>query len=729
MRLSWTNIKNIIVNATRQDDLYLTLIDEEGTIACANANMLRNLELKNPRSVKTNFFDLLHPGHVDDFKKILKQAAQGNGEPSMELYVLNGHYHPMKWQVRSVEPDGDKNLYFCFGYEIVDKDRLDKFNDLAEKHCRLIMEELTGIIFHDKNGDIIAANQQIANILNSSLERLYQLKDIGKLWDSGWIISNEEGMPVPFACAPFMKALRTGKPHKEILRVRTGNGEDRWMLFNCQYLPGDEESSCYAVSSVLDVTHEKRLAERLNEKKAIISAFVGQTPNLAWIIDEDERLILASTAFYESFGLKESESINRKISELVPAFVYEALYEKHRTVIQTRTAVKFLEKSRMADGTTSNYHINIFPIKTSSGSKLVGGYSVNIPDTKMIEAELREANGRLLTLTRAASNAIWEWDMQTGKIFRNDILMEMIGFQSDDAKGLSWWLRRIHPDDRNRVSDLVKEAAENNQYSWQDEYRFKCADGQYKHIQDKGFVIYENGLPVKMIGSLHDISDLKEMENRLADERIQRQQEISETVIQVQEKERTRIGHELHDNVNQILSTALLFVDTLVPDGKDQKVIKEKSLEFLRTAMEEIRKLSKELVVPQFKEQGLVESIKLLIDDIQFAHPIRIKFTHDLDTDLLSSGKKITLFRIVQEQMKNILKHSEAKNADILLHSRGHEVNLVMRDNGVGFDSKQTRRGIGFSNIYERVSFYNGAVDVQTAPGKGCTVSVSMSLL
>src|SRR5258705_1998827 len=460
-----------------------------------------------------------------------------------------------------------------------------------------------------------------------------------------------------------MQALQTGKPQEEVLCIRLHNGERRWILFNSQPLPGDHSGTgdCDIVTNIIDVTNEKHLNARVEEKTALLNAFVKQTPNLAWVIDEDSKLMLASTAFFQHFGLDEKKSMNKKISELVPSFVYKALYEKHVAVLETGKAVKFIERVKLADGSNYLSHINIYPIEITTGKKIVGGYAVNLPDTTRIESELREANQRLLTLSRAASNAIWEWDMQTGIIFRNEILMEMIGYHPDDSKGLSWWLRRIHPEDRNRVSDKVTEATEAFQHSWQEEYRFKCADGHYKHIQDKGFVIYENGLPVKMIGSLHDISDLKELENKLADERVQRQKEISETIIRVQEKERTRIGHELHDNVNQILSTTLLFVDMLTAGNKEQKQVKEKRLGYLRMAIEEIRKLSKELVVARLQEEGLANSIQSLIDDIHLADAIRIKFTHDLDTDLLSSGKKITLFRIVQEQIKNILTHSKAK--------------------------------------------------------------------
>ncbi len=95
---------------------------------------------------------------------------------------------------------------------------------------------------------------------------------------------------------------------------------------------------------------------------------------------------------------------------------------------------------------------------------------------------------------------------------------------------------------------------------------------------------------------------------------------------------------------------------------------------------------------------------------------------------MLSPGKKVALFRIVQEQLKNILKHSKANHVDIYLQCKNTDVQLTIRDNGIGFDTRQTQRGIGLSNIYERTRFYNGQVDIQTAPGKGCTVALSMPL-
>lgn len=732
MKRQWQLIRGILGAYGQDKDLFLSLIDKEGIIYSANANMVRSLQLKDPRKTKTSFFDLVHPANLNDFKKAIQDSGENNGPSTAELYVKNGFYHPMKWQFNCLhDVAGKEKTYLCVGHKIMDDERFEKFNRLGEKNYQLIVEGLnTGVLFQDKRGELIAVNQKMAEIFGTTLERFYQLKDIRSLWNSNWKITTEEGEQLLFDEAPFMMALKTGKPQNRIIPIRLKSGETRWFYFNSQPLIEDNNEKPYSVvSSIMDVTTEKNLTRDLTEQEALFKAFMNKTPNLAWLVNEDARLVFASKAFYQYFGLEAGRSVNKRLDDLVPDPVAKALYEKHVQVLQTGVPVETLQKVNWADGSNFVFHINIFPIDGVSSKKMLGGHAVNLSDKYAVEKQLREANDRLLLLTRTTSDAIWEWDMQTGNVFRNDALMDMIGYQPEEKRGLTWWFRRIHPEDRNRVSDKIKDITEKGLQSWEDEYRFKCADGHYKHMSDKGFVVYENGLPVKMIGSLQDVTNFKDLEKQLVEEKLERQKEISETVIRVQEKERTRIGHELHDNVNQILSTIRMFVDMLTPSGKEEKELKTKTLEYIMMAIEEIRKLSKELVVPQLHGKGLADSIRILIDDIHLSNVIKIKFTHDSDIDLLSPGKKVTLFRILQEQMKNILKYSQAKEVEIYLQSRDNHAELSIKDNGIGFDPKQTYRGIGLSNIYERTRFYDGKVDIQTAPGKGCTVTVSIPSL
>lgn len=460
------------------------------------------------------------------------------------------------------------------------------------------------------------------------------------------------------------------------------------------------------------------------QREHFFDVFMQHTPNLAWVIDEDAKLVTASKSFYEYFNLTEEKATGRDVSALIPGPVFRVLFEKHLQVLFKNEAVDYMERVKRDDGTTFFFRINIFPITDVSGRRMIGGHAIDVEDKLVAENRLREANERLLLFSRASANAIWEWDMQTGYIFRNDALMDMIGYPQEDTKGLSWWFRRIHPEDRNRVSDKVREVTDNGKKSWEDQYRFKCADGTYKHMLDKGFVVYENGLPIRMIGSLQDVTNLKELEDELLKEKINHQKEISETAIRVQEKERTRIGHELHDNVNQIISTAKLFVDLLTPASREEKQIKEKSITYLKLAVEEIRKLSRELVTPELRENGLIKSVSAFVDDLELTTKLKIRFTHDSEMDMLEQGKQVTLFRIIQEQFKNIMNHSGAGSVELLLQKKGDDAILVIKDDGRGFNPRQAKRGIGISNIHKRARYYNGYAELKSAPGEGCVLEV-----
>jgi len=723
---SWSKLKQLIESTGRPQSLFLTVIDRDGRIRCANATMVRNMELKDPRASSVNFFDLVHPAQVPKLKSAIACPHKINED--IELHVRKGYYHPMKWRIRKLSDHKDDSHFLCMGYKIADDTRVNHLNTLLRDHYHVVMEGMTALVIHDERGEMIAANQKAASIFDCTLEDLYQLTDIESLWKKKWHILSEKGHPVSFADSPFMKCIRTGDTYTQTLHIQLPDGNFKWFLFNSQPVKGGAGKPFAAISNIIDITKERELSRELDEGKVLINTFFQQTPTLAWVIDETALLQFASQAFYEHFGLTEKESIGRKITDLVPQSVSRILYDEHMQVFETGNPVQVTERVKWADGSYSISHIHLFPIHSGSGKKLVGGQAISLPDKSKLEKELKIAHERMLHMSRATSDAIWEWDMQTGQIFRNEALMEMIGYQPDHSKGLSWWLRRIHPEDRNRLADKVKEATDNFQQSWSDSYRFKCADGTYKHVEDKGFVVYENGLPVKMIGSLQDISLLKELESELADARLQKQKEISETVIRVQEKERTRIGHELHDNVNQILSTVKLFFDNIKPSGSEQQQLKQKSIEYLHLAIEEIRKLSKELVTPQLKKETLVDSILAVITDIQITGAIRISFNHQVNEEILSHGKKVTLFRIVQEQLKNILKHSQAKTTEINLRTISQAVELTIIDDGKGFDPQLTRQGIGLANIHERTHFYNGTAHVESTPGKGCLLKVSIPL-
>ena len=226
-----------------------------------------------------------------------------------------------------------------------------------------------------------------------------------------------------------------------------------------------------------------------------------------------------------------------------------------------------------------------------------------------------------------------------------------------------------------------------------------------------------------------------EADKRKAHAELARQAEIqrrliAQTSIQVQEKERDQIGKELHDNISQLLAAAKLYMDLAFHTSSEEAVtrILLKSYQQLTAAMEEIRKLSQTLVAPSLGGISLDTALAKLVAGLPEEAPLQL----DLDTtgysgDIMDEDMKLTCYRIVQVQLANIIKHAHAGKATIRL-SNADNLELTIADNGIGFDPHQDASGIGLRNIRNRVNFYNGDVQLDSAPGEGCTLSVTIPL-
>ena len=117
-----------------------------------------------------------------------------------------------------------------------------------------------------------------------------------------------------------------------------------------------------------------------------------------------------------------------------------------------------------------------------------------------------------------------------------------------------------------------------------------------------------------------------------------------------------------------------------------------------------------------------------MIADINHSQSLKIEFRTAHRIYPICPGKEVTFFRIIQEQLRNILKHSQATEVTISLATSSDNVQLVVEDNGVGFDPAKKITGIGLSNIYKRTAFYNGTVNIETAEGKGCRFTVTIPM-
>src|SRR6185436_17358633 len=138
-----------------------------------------------------------------------------------------------------------------------------------------------------------------------------------------------------------------------------------------------------------------------------------------------------------------------------------------------------------------------------------------------------------------------------------------------------------------------------------------------------------------------------------------------------------------------------------------------------------IRKLTRGMITTVIKDIGLCEAIDSIIKDTMEIHPIKIACRDTLIDKKLSDKFKINIFRILQEQLNNILKHAKAKVVNIGLSQNNKTIVLSMADNGVGFDTARVYKGIGIKNIKSRAEIYDGTADFVSQPGKGCALTVT----
>ncbi len=362
--------------------------------------------------------------------------------------------------------------------------------------------------------------------------------------------------------------------------------------------------------------------------------------------------------------------------------------------------------------------------------------SSNQPHSEYPEGPLQ----RLKTLTELyrfvteiTNDCLWEWDLQAGELFWIDGGHKRVfGYPIENALiPQSFWESRIHPDDRAPVlASLHKIIKGTSGSNWEAEYRFKKANGEYAYVIDRGHIIYDGDKrAARMIGATQDITEKVLLGNKLVEERRTRQIEITNAVLTAQENERSEIGKELHDNLNQILAVAKLYVQMAKTDNKDKEMYLEKSCGFIEDVIVEIRRISKTLVLPGRHIIGLFDNIKNLLHELVKIHPIKIEFKPDgITEDDLDEKLQLTLYRIMQEQVNNILKHASASQAVITLDRKGDQVILVISDNGIGCDLSKENKGVGIINIKSRAELYHGNVKIISKPGKGFKLKVALGL-
>ncbi len=455
----------------------------------------------------------------------------------------------------------------------------------------------------------------------------------------------------------------------------------------------------------------------------LLALFMANSQTGCWIYDEDNRIVFANKAYIESTSFIENPT-GKHLSEVFPGKLSEKLIARNKEILLTGKPGLHEHSYTRTDGNTGYFMSSTFLFTGPDGKKYIGGQAIDITERRQMEKN----HERYKFVINATSEAIWDYDIQTSDIYRSDAFYKISGYNKEAVENnLNWWIDKIHPNDKEAVAANINNALNAGKTNWEDEYRFLYADGTYHHIYDKGFAVYENGVAVRLIGAIQDITERKLLEQQLLNEELKKQKLISQATIDAQEKERGMISAELHDSVNQLLMSARLHINAAKNNEKANELI-GKASDYLLMAVDEIRGLSHKLNSSIVKTLGLPSCMISICNNLYQFNDIEV--THHIQQeaiDKLSPEQQLVIFRIMQEQSSNIMKYSRAANVTVSLTDYGKQCQLIISDDGIGFDKhKQKSNGIGFINIFNRVDAYNGKTEITTYPGNGCSLAITL---
>ncbi len=344
---------------------------------------------------------------------------------------------------------------------------------------------------------------------------------------------------------------------------------------------------------------------------------------------------------------------------------------------------------------------------------------------KRAEIRLRESEKRFRLVANSAPVMIWMSGPDKLCTFFNQGWLDFTGRPLEDELG-NGWASRVHSEDRERRLEVYARAFE-GRVDFQMEYRLRRHDGQFRWITDVGIPRFGPDDSLQgYIGSAIDITDRRQAEEALLD--------MSGRLITAHEEERARIARELHDDLSQRMALLQIGLDEF--EQKTHRLSPEVKQRLHNVAVlateisSDIHNLSHELHPSKLDSLGLVAAVGGFCKEFSMQHGLHVQFTHSQMDRRIPKDVTLCLFRVVQEALRNAVKHSNAAEARVDLTCHGDRIDLCVSDSGTGFDPESSKGtpGLGLISMRERLRLVRGDLSIESEPSRGTRIRARVPL-
>jgi PAS domain S-box-containing protein len=567
----------------------------------------------------------------------------------------------------------------------------------SEARYRLIAENSTDIISQvTPAGKVTYVSPAVERILGFSVRKILER-------DSLELVHPDD---TPYLQKVFNDFVPGEGNTKFEYRCRTASGDFVWLESVMTTITAANSSDWQYLITSRDVTARKRAEIQLQKSHDLLHKISMQVPGIIFQLRMDPSGKMIFPYISESMRQlgeldPEDKGANFEIitSRIHPADrdLYLAAIKKSaenmsRVSVEYRIMLpKMGMRWRLAEAQ---------PERESDGSILWHGYANDITDRKLMQDALFESEARLRTMAEHSPIGIFMVNPEGDNIFASNWFCNKLGVQVHELLGRDW-LKFVHPEDASARNQVWMDFWEKD-WPYDVEYRVFTRDGKLFHFHAKAEKLHKGSQMIGAVGIVEDITEKKAAEKQIRD--------LSGKLIDVAERERSEISRELHDSVGQnlvILKLRLQRRMEMLPE--EQKQIIGDFFEPIDNVMTTTREISRKLSPMHLQTLGLCLAIEDLCDHIRKTKPYQIDLSLTGIDEVFSAEMHIQVYRIVQEAITNILKHSDATQILIRFEVGAVSKTLTISDNGTfKTNTGEMNNGIGIQIMRERARVLGG---------------------